>query len=136
MPRPKKTPPCPEGWPFVCQDCGCTHYKSYAASPKQVKRCPECQRRHKAADTLARNNARYAEKRKARREAILASKKPDAPDYCAKMRLTNPGAMCGTRDFCRGCQFAGDGHCSDTRTLGLIPTAMINRAKRKEAHER
>jgi hypothetical protein len=60
---------------------------------------------------------RKARADKVQKEAQAGTGQRGGTDYCARMWLTNPGSMCGTRDFCRGCEYAGDGKCRDNESF-------------------
>ena len=81
--------------------------------------CPACRR--------ARENRAKVEAKQKKRTTRIVLKKAEPPvvpvappDYCEKMRLTNPGALCGNRGFCKGCRYAGAGKCADPIELVVL----------------
>lgn len=103
------------GWPYECVRCGTVFFRR--CKNFSTKYCNDCA----VLANLEHKNEEYARKvaeREARREARKKAGPPGGTDYCKRMHMTNPGKMCGTRDFCLGCEFAGDGACRDSEEFG------------------
>ena len=102
------------GWPYTCQRCGLTFFHRYRID---IKWCPDC--RPKRQSELARDSRlAIAAANAERRASNMGSGPSGGTDYCKRMHMTNPGKMCGTRDFCYGCEFAGGGNCRDSDMFG------------------
>lgn len=106
-------PKTENGWPYTCVRCGETFYRR---DRNEKKFCDDCSpsRNSETKKELCRAESK---KREERRAARIGSGPSGGTDYCKRMHMTNPGAMCGTRDFCIGCEFAGDGTCRDSESF-------------------
>jgi hypothetical protein len=106
-------PKTESGWPYTCVRCGASFFKPMRVD---MKYCPDCSS-HGDAEQKRRYLQRLRAEQAERREARLGTGPAGGTDYCKRMHMTNPGAMCGTRDFCIGCEFAGDGKCRDNESF-------------------
>jgi len=101
-----------KGYMHVCQnpECRAVFYTSVRCAAKW---CPNCRR------TIIKNASReyyrrLAQKKKANETAAAKEAMANgSPNYCEKMHCSNPGKMCGTREFCTGCQHVGGVRCYD-----------------------
>jgi hypothetical protein len=101
------------GWPYKCECCGDVFFGRVRAD---IKYCHDCRPRVNLQQKRDRRRKVRAED-EVQKEAQAGTGQRGGTDYCARMWLTNPGSMCGTRDFCRGCEYAGDGKCCDTEGM-------------------
>lgn len=106
-------PKTENGWPYTCVRCGETFFSPGRADKKYCRDCSPIANYESKIKSFKAVRAEQA----ARREARLGTGPAGGTDYCKRMHMTNPGSMCGTRDFCIGCEFAGDGKCRDNESF-------------------
>lgn len=101
------------GWPYTCVRCGVTFFRSNRADKKYCSECQPIVNYESKTKNVKVSRAEAAERRASR----IGTGPAGGTDYCKRMHMTNPGAMCGTRDFYIGCEFAGDGNCRDNESF-------------------